>query len=172
MWAFMTTGTMTVLERITDKHPNIPFHYMRSGTSTLVYYESDKQKGLFVSGRTFKILHSFAEIEKKGFVVMENIPVVEDAQDLFEDNVRKYLPKLEGAYGIQAIKMLQPKKGLTYCIITQWKSEEAYRIFKNSSMHDFYEEAKLARKPAYFAERPFTSMYYMLKDDEEENNQF
>lgn len=169
MWAFMTTGTVPVLKMITDKHTDIPFHYMKSGRSTLVYYESDKKNGLFVSGRAYKVLHSFGHIDKKGFVVMENIPVVEDAQDVFENNLNKFLPKLERAYGIKAIKLLQPHKGLTYCILTQWKSEDAYRTFKHSSMHDFYEETKLARKPAYFAERPFTSKYDMLQEDEEED---
>jgi len=55
MYAFMTTGTSHFLKKITDKHPNIDFYFMRSGTSTLVYYENTKKKSIFVSGRTFSV---------------------------------------------------------------------------------------------------------------------
>lgn len=168
MWAFMTTGTIPVLQKITEQYDDITFHYMRNGRSTLVYYESERKKGVFASGRAYALLHNSGQLNEKGFVVMEHIPVVEDAQDLFENNMQAFLPKLARAYGLHAIKFLKATKGLTYCMVTQWKSEEAYRTFESSSMHDFYQDAKLARKPAYFAERPFTSVYYMIEEDDQE----
>src|SRR5690625_63302 len=166
MWGFMTTGTISFLKQLTKKHETIDFSFMKSEGATLVYYESEKKKSIFVSGRAYRILYDFKALEKNGFVVMDHIPVVDDGKDIFESKVKEFLPTITRAYGIQTIRFFKPNKSDTYCIMTQWKSENAYETFLQSSMHDFYEEATLARHSAYFAERPFTSTYYMLKGDE------
>jgi len=166
MYAFMTTGTVHFLKNITDKHPTIPFYYMRSGTSTLVYYESEKKKGIFVSGRNYDILHQYGNINKKGFVVMQSIPVTEDGMKIFEERAKGQFSMLEKSGGLIAARLLRQKKGRQYIILTQWKTEQDYVTWQRS---DLYKEAgfsTLARLPAYFAERPFTSMYVMMKDDE------
>src|SRR5690625_2978187 len=104
MYAFMTTGTVHFLKNITDKHPTIPFYYMRSGTSTLVYYESEKKKGIFVSGRNYDILHQYGNINKKGFVVMQSIPVTEDGMKIFEERAKGQFSMLEKSGGLIAAR--------------------------------------------------------------------
>lgn len=167
MYAFMTTGTAHFLKNITDKHPTIPFHFMRSGTSTLVYYEDKKKKGIFVSGRTYEILHTFGEINKKGFVVMQVIPVTEDGMKVFEDKSKKLLNIVEKTDGLIAHRLLKQLKGRQYIIFTQWKTELAYSKWEKSDISKEAGFSTLARLPAYFAERPFTSTYTMIKDEEE-----
>lgn len=166
MYSFMTTGTTHFLKNITDQYPDIPFHFMRSGASTLAYYEGEQKKGIFVSGRSYEILHQFGDVEKKGFVVMQSIPVTEDGKKIFEERAKSQFSMIEKSGGLVAARLLKQLKGLQYIIFTQWKTEQDYALWQRS---DSYKEAgfsNLARLPAYFSERPFTSTYIMLKDEE------
>src|SRR5690625_5024649 len=137
MYAFMTTGTTHFLKKLTDQHSDSPFFYMRSGASTLVYYESTKKKGIFVSGRSYSILHSFGLISKKGFVVMQSIPVTEDGMKVFEERARKQFSIVEKTNGLVAARLLKQRKGRQYIIFTQWKTEQDYVKWQKS---DLYQE--------------------------------
>lgn len=172
MYAFMTTGTSHFLKKITDQHPKIDFHFMRSGTSTLVYYESTRKKGIFVSGRTFEVLYSFGDIYKKGFIVMQHIPVTDDGMKIFEENARNQLPIFQARESLIATRLLKQLKSRQYIILTQWRTEQEYIKWKKSDQSDQFDFTKMARLPAYFAERPFTSTYTMMKDDEEDRTEF
>lgn len=166
MFMFMTTGTVHFLKKLTAAHPTINFYFMKSGASTLVLYESTKKKGVFVSGQTFHILRSHESINKKGFVTMDFIPVMEDTMPVFEERTITMLPKLEKSKGLIALRFLKQLKSNQYVILYQWQSERHYVDWKNSSDHDKTNILQLARLPAYFAERPFTQTYTMLKEDE------
>lgn len=166
MRAFMTTGTAHFLKNVTDSHPTIHFYFMKSGVSTLVYYESEKKKSIFVSGRSYDILANYGFMNKTGFVVMDSVPVMEDGMAVFEERFNKQLPTIQHAKGILAARLLKQVKGNTYIIFTQWETERHYTDWQKSSAYEQLTFSKLARLPAYFAERPFTSTYYMLKEDD------
>ncbi|MEI3607828.1 antibiotic biosynthesis monooxygenase [Pseudogracilibacillus sp. SE30717A] len=165
MWAFMTTGTTNVLKNITDSHPNIDFYFMKKAGSTLVYYEDNRKKGVFVSGRNFEILETYGALDKTGFVHMENIPVMEDGAAVFEDQVKKRLPLLEHTDGLNAARLLKQKKSNQYVILTQWKTEQYYISWQRSDLFKQMDFQNMARLPAYFAERPFTSTYIMMAEE-------
>jgi|SRR5690625_2700240 len=166
MYMFMTTGTVRFLKTVTERYPKQDFYYMKSGASTLVLYESTKKKSLFVSGRSYEVLHSFKEINKKGFVTMEVIPVMEDSMPVFEERAWKVFPKMERLNGLKAIRFLKQIKSNQYIILQQWESERYYVDWKNSSAYQDTDVLSLARLPAYFAERPYTNTYTMLKEDD------
>jgi len=166
---FMTTGTVQFLKKITKAHPNIDFHFMKSGASTLVLYESTKKKGIFVSGRSFQVLHSYGSVHKKGVVTMDFIPVMEDAMPVFEERTMDILPALENIKGLVSLRFLKQQKSNQYVMLYQWESDRHYVDWKNNPEHDKTNVLQLARLPAYFAERPFTQQYTMLKKEEDED---
>src|SRR5699024_7564736 len=88
MWAYMTTGTTHFLKSIVDTHPDKNFYFMKSGGSTLVYYEDSRKKGIFVSGRSYDILYSFGTIHLTGFAVMQHIPVMAEEAPVFEERTK------------------------------------------------------------------------------------
>ncbi len=165
MWAFMTTGTTNVLKNLTDSHPNIDFYYMKQAGTTLVYYEDNQKKSVFVSGRTFDILQEYGGFSKTGFVQMQNIPVTEDGAAVFEDQVKKKFPILQNTDGLKAARFLKQKKRNQYVILTQWKSEQYYTTWERSDLFKQMNFQDIARLPAYFAERPFTASYIMMKEE-------
>lgn len=166
MYMFMTSGTAHFLKTVTDRHPKHDFYYMKSGASTLVLYESNKKKSVFVSGRSYEVLHSFQDINKKGFVTMDVIPVMEDSMPVFEERTLNLMPKMEQLNGLVAMRFLKQIKSNQYIILQEWQSERYYYDWKNSSTYQDTDVLSLARLPAYFAERPFTNSYMMLKEDD------
>lgn len=162
MWAFMTTGTTQVLKNITDSHSKIDFYFMKKAGTTLVYYEDNRKKGVFVSGRSFEVLAEYGTINKEGFVVMDNIPVMEDGAAVFEDQVKKRFPAINDTEGLVAARLLKQNKRNHYVIFTQWKNEQHYITWQNKEMVF----VNMARLPAYFADRPYTASYFMMKEEE------
>src|SRR5690625_6260456 len=81
MRAFITVGTLSFLKKYITKHPQITFYFMSNmyGSGTLVYYEHQRKK-IFAAGKVFNILFAQGELQEKGYVSMETIPVSVDAQ--------------------------------------------------------------------------------------------
>ncbi|WP_284139476.1 MULTISPECIES: antibiotic biosynthesis monooxygenase [unclassified Virgibacillus] len=161
MKAFMTNGTYHFLKKLQDNHPHFHLYFMRNDSSTLAYYEADN-KQLFAAGRAYDILLSVGTLNEKGYIVMNNIPVTEDGQPVFENRFKKRQHDIIAFPGFQAFRLLKPVKGNTYVVLTQWASENDFENWKNSEQ---FQEAHQGRKPAYFADRPFLTNYHMIKEE-------
>src|SRR5699024_6418806 len=131
MQAFMTNGTLELLQSIAEKNPDITFYFMNRDTTTLAYYESN-EKNIFASGRAYEVLLSKGNIVQDGFVVMNNIPVTEEGRPVFEDRFRQRQNEVDTMPGFQAFRLLRPVKGNTYVVFTQWASEQDFNNWKNA----------------------------------------
>src|SRR5690625_7085312 len=98
MYAHMTTGTLSFLQKIVSKHALSNYFFMQQGLNTSIYYESNRKKTIFSSGRSYDILFSKGEFIDKGYITLDNIPVTDDSvkilEDQFIDNIilAYYLP--------------------------------------------------------------------------------
>lgn len=167
MRAFMTTGTTHFLKNIIKKHNDKNFYLMKSSSATLVYYEDKMKKSIFVSGRAYDIVHDIGEMNPKGIVVMDHIPVSEEELPVFEQKTKRQLDTLSEAPGVLAAKLLKEDKANTFVILTQWRTENDLQKWKKTATTHELNFTKAAKLPAYFMDRPFTNQYYMLKEDEE-----
>lgn len=165
MYAFTTSGTLSFLQNLTDAHPRLACFFMNSGNSWLVYYEQEKKKGIFVSGRTYSILHTYGKLEKSGFVTMEHIPVTDDGVDVFKERFQQISSLLEKRKGVQAMRLLKQLKKQEYVVLTQWVTERYETDWRRSPAFEKNDVKKMARLSAYFAARPFTNSYTMLKEE-------
>lgn len=165
MWASMTTGTYSFLKNIAEKNKQFVFHFMKNPQGTIVYYEHPKKKSLFVSGRTYEITNRYGEIEEKGFVTIDFIPVTSDGAKVLEERINHDFSFLISRYGVKAMRTLKQLKKLEYVIMTQWESTKAEDIWKGSPYFDQYNYKATTRFSAYFAERPFTKEYYMVEEE-------
>src|SRR5690625_2547915 len=161
MKAFMTNGTLDVLKSIAKKHPDIDFYYMNSDTSSLAYYE-DKARNVFSSGRAYEVLISKGEIQQEGFIVMNNIPVTDEGQPIFEDRFKQRQNDVDSMPGCQAFRLLRPTEGNTYVVFTQWAREQDFKNWKSSDQFTKSHKGQHTKPPAYFADRPFISSYHMI----------
>lgn len=161
----MTNGTLEIITKITNKHPDIKFYLMNSGTNVLAYYEDSKQN-IFASGRGYEILISKGTIRNKGFVVMNNITVTEDGRTVFEDRFKQRSSSIESSPGFQAFRLLEPESGNKYIVFTQWASIEDYDNWKNSdAFKKQHQSAGGTKPPAYFADTPYITTYNMVDTD-------
>lgn len=167
MKAHMTNGTIDFLLKLTQKHSQLTFHLMVGESSTLAYYE-DKKKSVFVAGRSYDILLNSGNIQEKGYVVMNNIPVSDEGKPLFETSFNKRQQTVETIKGFQAFRLLKPLKGNTYVVLTQWASERDYEAWKNSDAFSKVHQISPTKPPAYFLEQPFVHTYSMYDPDAED----
>lgn len=137
---------------------------MSGNSGALAYYEGSK-KNVFASGRAFEVMAHSGSIKQKGFVVMNNIPVKEEGKPVFEDAFQKQQHTIETMPGFKAFRLLRPNKGNTYVVLTQWESEADFNNWKNSDAFKQVHQDQSVMTPAYFAERPFVSKYYMVEDE-------
>lgn len=164
MKAFMTTGTLNFIGKLADTHPNIHFHIMSSGTSTLAYYEGNG-KGVFAAGRAYNILITKGEILTEGHVVMNNIPVMDEGKPVFEDRFKQRQNDVNSMPGFRAFRLLKPIKGDTYVVFTQWETEQDFLNWKNSEQFNKSHKDQISKPPAYFVDRPFVTSYSMVKKE-------
>ncbi|MFC4559169.1 antibiotic biosynthesis monooxygenase family protein [Virgibacillus kekensis] len=165
MNAYMTNGTFDFLKKIDDEHPEVDFYYMSGENSTLVYYESDG-KSVFSSGRGYELVINNGDMKQSGYVVMNNIPVTDDGAPVFEDRFKKRQQNVDTMPGFQAFRLLRPKKGNTYVVLTQWASEKDFENWKNSDQFSKAHKDGGTKPPAYFADRPFVTTYRMVNPED------
>src|SRR5690625_785681 len=84
MYAHMTTGTLSFLQKIVSKHALSNYLFMQKGLNTAIYYESNRKKTMFSSGRSYDIRFSKGECIDKGYITLDNIPVTDDSVKIFE----------------------------------------------------------------------------------------
>ncbi|CDQ40697.1 hypothetical protein GCM10007111_34060 [Virgibacillus kapii] len=165
MKAFMTNGTIDFLQKLDDNHPDKRIWIMRSNSGALAYYE-DKKKSIFASGREYDIIIENGKIQEEGYVVMNNIPVTEEGQPVFEDRFKNRKHDVEMMPGFQAFRLLKPKKGNTYIVFTQWRSVQDFDNWKNSDAFKKSHKGQSSGKPpAYFADQPFLTTYHMVTEE-------
>jgi|SRR5690625_90410 len=162
MRAFITVGTLSFLKKYITKHPQITFYFMSNmyGSGTLVYYEHQRKK-IFAAGKVFNILFAQGELQEKGYVSMETIPVSVDAQPLFEEQIRQQQQQIKQMTGFHAFRLLKPRRGHNYVIISQWKSPTYFEQWEKNK------DEIIIKQSAYFVDRPFSASYMMVDFEEE-----
>src|SRR5690625_7307708 len=140
---------------------------MKNASSTLAYYES-KQKSVFGAGREYVIRFESGQIQEEGYVVMNNIPLTEEGKPVFIDRFRQRQDDINQMPGFQAFRLLEPVKGNTYIIFTQWASEEHFEKWQESDEFAKSHHKQAVKPQTYYAKRKINSAY---KIEEEENDE-
>lgn len=166
MYAHMTTGTLSFLQKIVSKHALSNYFFMQQGLNTSIYYESNRKKTIFSSGRSYDILFSKGEFIDKGYITLDNIPVTEDSVKTFEAQFKDNNLPAFSMPGFVAYRLLKPLKGNMYTILYAWESEMYYKYWKESEEYKRFLAQTETRLPAYFADRPFTQTFTIVEEDD------
>lgn len=165
----MTIGTLRFLKQLIQKHPSIHFYLMNNilEMSSLAYYEG-RGKSVFTSGQRYNIFLTSGDLQEKGFVVMNHLPIAKEGQPLFEDRFKKRQGHIETMPGFQAFRLLKPIRGNNYIILTQWASQADFETWKTSDEFLNSHHQSAIKPPAYFASHPFTTSFRMAEEDDGE----
>lgn len=168
MNAFMTSGTIEFLEKLEEKHADLHIRLMINNSRAIAYYEHENKK-IFQSGREYEILTKIGHVFTTGYVAMNNIPVREESERIFENLFKDRIRAAENMPGFQAVRLLKPKRGNVYIIFSQWDSKANYENWKASPEFASDLVQSMVKPPDYFEERPFLNTYHMyIEEDEEE----
>lgn len=162
----MTNGTISFLLNLQKKHPELDLYLMSGSGGGLAYYENDKN--IFSNGRDYEVLVQRGSLKEDGFVMMNNIPATDEGKHILEDNFKKRNNNVDKMPGFQAFRFLKPLKGNTYVVLTQWRSADDFNNWKESEQFKEAHKDQAIKKPAYFADRPFTASYHMYTEGEDE----
>jgi heme-degrading monooxygenase HmoA len=166
MKAFMTKGTADFLKKIAEKHSDIQIHLMTNSNGALAYYEHPRSK-IFQSGMAYDMLGQIGDVEETGYVVMNNIPVREESQSIFEDRFKGRMGEVETFAGFQSVRLLRPTRGNTYIVFTQWSTKKDFDNWKDSPEFAAAHSKNIIKPSDFFAERPFISTYNMYTEEDE-----
>jgi heme oxygenase (mycobilin-producing) len=129
---YMTTGTYDFLKIQKEKHPDEKMFLMQNAENALLLHETSG-KTIFNSPRKFEVIDSSGEIQKDGFVVINNIPVTDEGRPVFEFRFKNRVGMIEKEPGFIAIRVLRPTNSDTYVIFTEWESQSAFNNWQSSS---------------------------------------
>lgn len=135
MYFYSTSGTPEFMETIQAKHSDLNMLLLFGQGNSLLMYETDKKKSVFATPRKFEVIDGRGEFEHRGFIGIENIPVVDESRPVFEQAVKKSVASLHQDSSCIAFRVLRPIKAETYLIITQWAGPASYDVWKQSSAY-------------------------------------
>lgn len=162
----MTNGTIDFLLKLQARQKDVHVHLIATSEGAIAYYENERKKKVFQSGREYEILIETGDIKEQGFIVMNHIPVSDDSKSGFEYRLKQENNTGSDREGFQAFRLLRPKKGDTYIAFTQWASPADFEKWKLSETFKSSLLNKAVKAPANFMERPFTTTGKMYMEED------
>jgi hypothetical protein len=163
MKIFITAGTLDFLKKIEDKYPEEIMLAMLNENGALLLHETNGQT-VFKEPRRYEVLESYGELNKEGFVVMNNIPVTDEGRPLFEHQFKQQSETLINTSGLTALRLLRSLTSNPYILMTVWENKDMYQKWQNTGttfnalITDFNGPQKL------FTSAPYTSKYTIAED--------
>lgn len=158
MHFYLTSGTPEFMERLTNKYPNEKMILMHGQGNSVVMHESEK-KSVFATPRKFEVIDGAGEFEQRGFVAMQNIPVLDESRPVFENGILAGIAHLKKETSLIAYRLLRPIKAETYMIVTQWAGPTSFEMWTKSN--DFTQHvAKLIDSTTFPTQNMFYSKTY------------
>jgi heme oxygenase (mycobilin-producing) len=161
--AYITAGTIDFLKKIEAKYPNETMVTMVNQNNALLFHETPGET-VFNEPREFEELLSIGEINKEGFVVMNNVPVTDEGRPLFEHQVKNQFIQVKNQQGFLALRVLRPLTANTYVILSVWKSEATYQGWQSSE--SFFDVSKMTgtdSQAKLFSSAPYSSKYMITE---------
>jgi heme oxygenase (mycobilin-producing) len=158
MYIYITIGTFEYLKGIELKYPSESMIIMVNENGALLLHETSKPS-VFKVPRNYEVLGSSGLIIKKGFIVMNNLPVTEESRPVLEYQFKNLPGLVETEERFKAIRILRPLSTNTYIILTQWENEIAYEKGKSVLDSEINKGYKNVVQSNMFTSAPYVSKY-------------
>ncbi len=156
------------MKKLVEQHPDECMLLMQNAETALLWHETNGAT-VFQSPRKYEVIHSSGQLEEKGFVACNHIPVREEGRPVFEFKFTERMKKVDSFPGFTAFRLLRPLSNDTYIVMTMWKNEEAYKDWKqSSSFAESHSTIQPAKSTSVFSGPSYVSVF-VLDDEKEEN---
>ncbi|MBM7604186.1 heme-degrading monooxygenase HmoA [Metabacillus crassostreae] len=166
---YITYGTNDYLAKIKKDHPDKNLLHMENADTTVLFHETTEQS-IFNEPKKYEVLDSSGELSNGLYAVLNNIPVTEEGKPLFEKRFSERARLIENEPGFSAIRVLRPKNGDTYIILTLWENEQYFKAWQESKA---YENAHKKRgtsegvdKHSIFPRPSYVTTYSLINNEE------
>lgn len=129
---YLTSGTPEFMEKLLQKNPKQQMILLHGQGNSVVMHETEK-KSIFATPRRFEVLDGIGQFEQRGFVAMQNIPVMDESRPVFENGLLEGIAHLKQESSLIAYRVLRPIKAETYIIITQWAGPTSFEMWTKSN---------------------------------------
>ncbi|MEH7414334.1 antibiotic biosynthesis monooxygenase [Neobacillus drentensis] len=155
---FITAGTLDFLKKLENKFPNENMVAMLNENGALLLHETNGQT-VFNEPRRYNVLESHGQLQKKGFVVMNNISITDEGRPLFEHQFKQQAETLVTTQGLIALRLLRPLSSNPYIIMTLWENETLYQKWQKSNSTLDLLKASCDGKQKIFTSVPYVNKY-------------
>nr|WP_308017545.1 antibiotic biosynthesis monooxygenase [Alkalihalobacillus deserti] len=88
------------------------------------------------NAKHYEIFSETGSFKPEGYVVMNNIAVIEEGRETFEERFRNRAGLVESEPGFQAIRILRPLDDDTYVVMTVWDNEQSFKSWQTSKSYE------------------------------------
>ncbi|MGG3449515.1 antibiotic biosynthesis monooxygenase family protein [Domibacillus aminovorans] len=131
MNVYITNGTYDFLKTIQTKHTAEKIVLMEGTDGAALVHETNG-KSVFESPRRYEVVDGAGNIEDRGYVVLNNIPVTDEGRPLFEHRFKNRAGAIENEPGFISMRVLRPLDSDTYVVFAQWEDVKAFDNWKTS----------------------------------------
>jgi heme-degrading monooxygenase HmoA len=169
----LTTGTVSFLKGILEKHPELLINAI--GQDAVLYYEDDNEESLFNSGRDYSILNSEGQLNNDYPLVVSTIPVAHSNRSSTLAHLQDLHFELGKQNGLVAHRIGEAMNRDTFVVVTNWASREAYIDFKDTDTFKEYLSSDVLHKfrnaESLFQDYISSKLYLPLRDNIEEEDE-
>lgn len=172
---FLTSGTVEFMEALHQQFENEQMLIMYGDENALLLHETTG-KTRFQAPLRYEIIASFGSFQMEGFFAFHYIPTTDEGKPIFEHQFQSRADLISMEAGFIAMRFLRPIHSNTYVVLTQWADEDAFKLWKNSSLYAYLADDSSVgreRKPHIFDSASYVTVYQSEKEeknDEEEDN--
>ena len=158
MNVYITAGTLDFLQKIESKYPNERMLAMLNENGAILLHETSGQT-VFNEPRRYEVLESYGDLNKEGFVVMNNISVTGEGRPLFEHQFKQLTENVVTAQGLTALRLLRPISSNPYIIMTVWENKALYQKWQGSNSTFDELKAGFDGQKKIFTSSPYINKY-------------
>lgn len=131
---YLTTGTVNYF--LNAKKESDGFLLNGHGQRGLAYYEAEESKGLFVSGESYEITHTFGELSDDNTMLVVHINTSAQKRAAARAKVLDLLDGLEERTGVKSYRVAKLADKYSYVLLIQFENNDAYKEFCASQLYE------------------------------------
>lgn len=165
MIAYFTNGTTEFLRQLKKKEQAKIWVF--EGPEGALAYTEEPNAAKFTAPRTYEQVTGTGDIPDEGYIAINNIPVTEEGRPIFEDVFKRRAGKIDQTPGFKALRVLRPRSGNTYLVLTAWEGKQHFEDWKKSEafQHAHKKDADQPKRPPFSTGPAYVTTYFI--DNEE-----
>ncbi|WP_411842229.1 hypothetical protein [Salinicoccus sp. HZC-1] len=169
MQLHLTTGTITYMEGIKQKHPEV--HIGAMGQDAMLYYEDDSKDSIFSSRHSYTVDHSDGDLGENNATSVHFIPIAENKTGVMLGHLSDLNEKLQKVNGVMSYRIGKSVNDESYAVLIQWAAASTYNDFKETDDYRNYLSTEALKKfrtaESLFHQSISTKFFLPMKDNEE-----